>query len=282
MSGLSTMSVLLSLLTILFLGIIFYINLSPSFLSRSSSEGFEDEKKGESLTKDPDAEIKKTIKKTLNDFTYNLDSELCSLFEKVRKTMMKNEKSSNPSLSESDIKKRVDDSINLKIPGSALPCPLVKYPSDSESLLVWATWLSSLPDDFGARVVFMILFAQKTLSETEQNLKDALSGKKAAMEEAFTAICPPDVAAGKRKKQLSDSCELPENMKTEDLIKSIQQKLQTLESTKIKVLKEKNISFSDSEVKSLFNQAIQSMNYLDEKQKETESGTLDVNPSDFA
>jgi hypothetical protein len=282
MSGLSTMSVLLSLLTILFLAIIFYINLSPSFLSGSSSEGFEDEKKDESLTKDPDAEIKKTIKKTLNDFTYNLDSELCSLFEKVRKTMMKNEKSSNPSLSESDIKKRVDDSINLKIPGSSLPCPLVKYPSDSESLLVWATWLSSLPDDFGARVVFMILFAQKTLSETEQNLKDALSGKKAPMEEAFTAICPPDVAAGKRKKQLSDSCELPENMKPEDLIKSIQQKLQTLESTKIKILKEKNISFSDSEVKSLFNQAIQSMNYLDEKQKETESGTLDVNPSDFA
>ncbi len=239
---------------------------------------------------------KKPIQKTQEGFTTSPDSvgnqiravldpmvagaeDICSVYETIRKTMAKNEKAGQ-SISDSEVNKRVEKALSLKIPGGALPCPLLQYPRDGSSDLDWLDFLQKLPSDFGARVVFMAIYARDTLKGTANSMKDALAGKGAPQsEEGFSSICPPDVAQTRRlekQKQLEGGCSLPEEVGPEQVKEQITKLLETLVAKKTSLLKAKDID-PLIKIKPLIDEAKVHQAYLQKTAADAESGNLQVN-----
>ena len=136
------------------------------------NEGFANGPKAK-VTKPTKSEIEIQIRKILDA----MDSKgLCPLYKTIRTNMAKNEKAGQD-ISDQEVNKRVEAALALKIPGGALPCPLLTYPKAGSSDLEWLDFLQQVPSDFGARVVLMAIYAQGFLADKEQILKDALSGK---------------------------------------------------------------------------------------------------------
>jgi hypothetical protein len=263
------MEILLGILTIAFLVLLFGMNTANRF--RSTSEGFE-------VQQSP---LAPQIKAVL-DPMIEPAKDLCSVFTTVRKNMIQNEKTGQ-SISDKEAEQRVNAALALKIPGGALPCPLLTYPKESATDIEWLTWLSSLPPDFGARIVLMAVYAKETLQSAAQGLRSALAGNLNAatkVTEAF-AVCPPDVAATRRAEKAkqgktSEQCILPEDLKPEDIQEQVTRLLKRFVATKTQVLKENNID-PNTDITPLLQDAKINQAYLDKQGKAAEAGTLEIN-----
>ena len=285
--------ILLGVLTFAFLFIIFgmnYISLVRSkvvpFANRK--EGFADVKAGAKGEGEAKGEVK--AKSAIeNQVRLVMDGlavpEICPLYTTIRTNMVQNYTAGprEKALSIADANKKVEANLALKIPGGALPCPLFTYPKAGSTDLDWLAFVQGIPSDFGARVVFMAIYAKDYLGSTEQTLKDALSGKGKVPNvdpaEAFT-VCTPDVAdtrraekANKAKAQEAAQCELPEEMKPEDLEAAIIDLLKTLVAQKTSVLLAKQID-PNLDILPLIKDALASAKYINEKSQQAQSGTL--------
>jgi hypothetical protein len=202
--------------------------------------------------------------------------EVCSVFEQLRETMLKNEKAGT-SISEEEAQSRVEKQLALAIPGGALPCPLLVYPKKGSSDLEWLDFLQKVPSDFGARVVFMAVYAMTTLGKQESKLKAVLAGEKVPDgAEGFATICPPDIANSRRaEKKAKDlqNCMLPEDIDPKTIEMSVQELLKNLVSMKIKLLKQVNMD-PEMDIQPMIQKAKESAAFLKQKQAEAEEGTL--------
>jgi hypothetical protein len=240
--------------------------------SQKSCEGFSgsDKTKAKPTTKSP---IEIQIRKILDSMN---SQGLCPLYKTIRTNMAKNEKAGQD-ISDQEVNKRVEAALALKIPGGALPCPLLTYPKAGSTDLEWLDFLQQVPSDFGARVVLMAIYAQGFLADKEQILKDALSGNGTPpISDGFT-VCSPDVATSRRaeNKGKEERCTLPEDLSTEDIQEAVTTLLKKLVAQKNTILKEKKID-PNTNVEVIIQKANVSAEYLEKKSEEAQSGSLQM------
>jgi hypothetical protein len=227
------LALLLGILT--FICILVIIGLNLINIYQKVEEGFAEQKE----TASP---IELKIKAIISPM---IVPEICPLFKSIRDTSFKNEKTGS-SLSDAEIKKKVEDGLALKIPGGALPCPLVVYPRPGSTDLDWLDFLQKFPKDFGARIVFMAIYAKEFLGTTETTLKAALSGNGTPPipdTESFT-VCTPDLATSRRAEQAkkpAESCVLPEDLSPQQIDTAVTELLKDIVANKSTLLKEKKI-----------------------------------------
>ena len=198
--------------------------------------------------------------------------ELCPLFTVIRSNMMKNAKAGQD-ISDQEAAKRVEADLAIKIPGGALPCPLLKYPKAGSSDLEWLDFLQKVPSDFGARVVLMAVFAQGFLAMTEQTMKLALSGN-GTPPEGFE-ICSPDVADSRRAEKKDTTCTLPEDLNPAQIQEAVTKLLKDLVGNKTTILKSKKLD-PLLDIKPLITQAKASAAYLSQKSEQAQNGDLQM------
>ncbi len=272
MDGLSLLLALISLLFVVCVIGSNFVNTLSSSIKQGTKEGFQTEDKKTSQTG-------QRIRAVLDPMIEPHGDLLCSLYGTIRKNMMKNEKAGQ-TISDNEANVRVERSLALKIPGGPLSCPLLRYPQGTVSDIEWLNWLQRIPPDFGARVVFMAIYAKEMLGSTEQGLKDALSGKGSPtpVEEEFQPICPPDVATtrrAERARRAEQACDLPEDVGEERIQEQIDMLLKTLVATKTKQLQSKGID-PGINITPLLLDAKRSQEYLEKQGKDAESGNLAV------
>lgn len=285
------LSVLFGILTVVFIGVVLGMNTinitTNSTQNTKVLENFEVQQSG----------VETQIRKILDPMAV---PELCPLFESVRANMRKNE-AAGQQISEQEITARVEKTLDLAIPGGALPCPLLTYPKTGASDLEWLDFLQKVPADFGARVVFMALYARNQLVKTEITLAGNLKRLKnreiksqvakalglppepltqAELEqdsaEGFAALCPPDVAdtrrAEKANKQAA-SCQLPEELSPQQIQDAITGFLKKIVATKDATLKAKGVDPA-IDIKPIIAQAQKAASALDARKSQVEAGTL--------
>jgi len=266
------LAILLAVLSFIYILILIGMNMVNSVQKK---EPFTDGASKAKATKPTKSEIEIQIRKILDSM--NSDG-LCPLYTTIRKNMAKNEKAGQD-ISDQEVTKRVEAALALKIPGGALPCPLLTYPKAGSSDLEWLDFLQQVPSDFGARVVLMAIYAQGFLADKEQILKDALSGKGTPpVSDGFT-VCSPDVAtsrrAEKKGKEEAERCTLPEDLSPEDIQEAVTTLLKELVAKKNTILKEKKFD-PNTDVESLIRQANVSATYVNQKSEQAQSGSLQM------
>jgi hypothetical protein len=264
MSGLGILLVALSLI---FFAILIGMNTINSVKHAKAvaahAEGFADA-----------SEIEVQVRAVLDQMDSN---ELCPLFAIIRKNMMKNAKAGQQ-ISDQEAAKRVEADLAIKIPGGALPCPLLTYPKAGSTDLDWLDFLQKVPSDFGARVVLMAVFAEGFLTTTEETMKLALSGNGTPPTGEGFAICSPDVADSRRAEKMDKPCTLPEELGPAQIKEAITKLLKELVANKTTILKSKQID-PLIDIKPLIARSKVSAAYLDKKGKQAESGELEMEGS---
>jgi len=206
--------------------------------------------------------------------------EICPLYTTIRTNMKKNEMAGENGATAQEAEKRVEASLAIKIPGGALPCPLITYPRSGASELDWLDFIQKVPTDFGARVVFMAIYAKEFLADKEKILKDTLSGDiTVPMPEEGFVVCTPDLAdtrRAERSKKSAQSCTLPEDLTPEQIHEAIAVILKQLVSQKNTLLKEKKID-PLIDIRPLIKAATKSAAYINKKSEQAQSGTLQMN-----
>lgn len=167
------------------------------------------------------------------------EAQVTSTAEKIRKCMDALALNTTPDGSPTGegaelcaIYKDMDPTTTAKnIPGGALPCPLVQYPSAGASDTEWLAWFQNIPPDFGARVVFMVLFADNTITPQKDAIEKMLT-------QGFenTAVCTPELLGLKKQIDSAGKCVMPDNMTSEQVSVSVDTIIQQLEETKKKLL----------------------------------------------
>lgn len=130
------------------------------------------------------------------------------------------------------IYKDIDPNTTAKnIPGGVLPCPLVQYPSAGASNTEWLAWFQNIPPDFGARVVFMVLFADNTITPQKNAIEKMLT-------QGFedTPVCTPELIALRKQIDSAGKCVMPADMTTEQITTTVDTIIRQLEETKKKLL----------------------------------------------
>jgi hypothetical protein len=285
------LSVLFGILTIILIGVVIGMNTMNSFQQAKEKEGF-------ATSENAPSSIETQIRKILDPMAV---PELCPLFESVRANMRKNE-AAGQQISEQEITARVEKTLALAIPGGALPCPLLTYPKSGSTDLEWLDFLQKVPADFGARVVFMALYARNQLVKTQITLDGSLKRLKnkdiktmvanalglppeplteteIQQDEAFVALCPPDVAdtrrAEKANKQTA-ACALPEDMGPDQIQDAVTDFLKKIVATKDATLKSKGVD-PTIDIKPIIAQAQKAAAVLDVRKSQAEAGTLTPN-----
>ena len=234
-------------------------------------EGFQNEQQpSQPQTNDTLSKIKAVL-----DPLITPAKDLCSLFDTITTNMMKNEKAGT-SISDSEAKLRVQKNLAIAIPGGALPCPLLSYPTPTSSDLELLQFVQTIPSDFGARIVLMALYARNTLKTQSNKLDAALKGEAVATESfQDITLCPPDIAASRRAEKQTDTktCKLPEDLSPQDVKESIQTVLKTIVAKKNTILKANSIDPTLS-IAPIIQEAKGYATYLNKKAKEAESGDL--------
>jgi hypothetical protein len=266
--------ILLGVLSFIYILILMGMNIVNSVQKKEAfTDGSEKPSKATKPTKVTKSPIEIQIRKILD----SMNSEgLCPLYKTIRTNMAKNEKAGQD-VSDQEVNKRVEAALALKIPGGALPCPLLNYPKPGSTDLEWLDFLQQVPSDFGARVVLMAIYAQGFLADKEQLLKDALSGNGTPpISDGFT-VCSPDVATSRRaeKKGKEERCTLPEDLRPEDIQEAVTTLLKTLVAKKNTILKEKKIDPTIN-VEELIKKANASAAYVSQKSEQAESGSLQM------
>ena len=223
------------------------------------------------------SDIERQVRKVLDDLTVE---EICPLYDTIRKNMKKNEMSGPTPATAAEADRKVEANLALKIPGGALPCPLLAYPRPGATDLDWLDFVQKIPVDYGARIVFMAIFAKEYLGSTEILMKDALSGngKIPPAEEGFV-VCSPDVIdsrkAEKLKKGQGQACDMPEDLTPEQIKEAVTLVLKQLVAEKTTVLKKKKID-PQIDILPLIKDATKSAVYLNQKGKEASEGNLQM------
>lgn len=246
-------------LIIFFFVVVLLINFRSSTQTEKALENFENPPQP--------SDIPLQVKAVLDPMLPKGSEDLCQIFDVIRTNMSNNEKT-NPNLSPEEISIRVEKSLALSIPGGALPCPLLTYPSNSASDLEWLDFVQKIPTDFGARIIFMTIYAHKSLKETKESLSSSLSSM-----ESFSDICPPDIARSRRNDAKASNCVLPEDMKSEDIKESILQALRTLVAQKNSILQAKQVD-PKTDVQTLLTQTKEYLSYIQAKNTQLQNGTL--------
>jgi hypothetical protein len=264
------LGILIGVLTFLFLLVLFYMNYNNAKQQSKTIgiDGFQDVVK---------AGAEAQIRAVLDPM---IVPEICPLYTTIRTNMKKNEMAGENGASAQEAEKRVEASLAIKIPGGALPCPLVKYPRAGASELDWLDFIQKVPTDFGARVVFMAIYAKDFLADKEKILKDTLSGDVTVpMPEEGFVVCTPDLAdtrRAERSKKSVESCTLPEDLTPAQIHEAIAVILKQLVSQKNTLLKEKKID-PLIDILPLIKAATKSAAYINKKSEEAQSGTLQMN-----
>lgn len=284
------LSILLGVLIFVFFIVVFGMN----FLNSTTNKGSKGHKEGFTDAGSTEAEVRATLDSLA--FYISPDGtkfgsgttdgeQLCTLFTLVRETLAKNE-AAGQKLDDAEISKRVEATLESKIPGGALPCPLVKYPSSNSTDLEWLSFVQSIPQDFGARVVLMARYADTEITSVATQLQSALSGNvpiptlppitppsPSTTQEPFINVCPPRIASKKRDDNEEASCTLPENLTPEQISPAITSVLRVLVDTKNSILVSNSID-PKSPIHEHIKNATKSANYLKAQQKAIQSGTL--------
>lgn len=123
------------------------------------------------------------------------------------------------------------DTAAKNIPGGALPCPLVQYPSAGASDTEWLAWFQNIRPDFGARVVFMVLFADNTITPQKDSINNMLT-------QGFedTPVCTPELIAIRKQIDSASKCVMPAEITGEQVSTSVDTIIRQLEDTKKKLL----------------------------------------------
>lgn len=157
---------------------------------------------------------------------------LCEVFKGVREAMMQKEK--NDGVKDKAIaSKNVENKLANKIPGGALPCPLFTYPVGGSDDKAWLAWFQKIPVDFGARVVFMVIYADENISPQKQASQDAINDNLAGFED----ICTPELLEMKTRNQKANSCVMPSDIKPDQVNKTVDEIIKQLISTRDTILK---------------------------------------------
>jgi hypothetical protein len=261
-------SIIIGVLTFVFIVVVLGMNFVNS-TNTMYIEKFEDT---------PSSTVEPQIRAVLDKLT---NKDICAIYDKIRSTMAKNETAGPAGVSDTEAAKRVEANLAIKIPGGALKCPLFKYPKAGSSDLEWLSFLQTIPPDFGARIVFMAIFAKEYLADIETTLKSALSGNgtvpKVESSEGF-AVCTPDVAATRRAEKAEKTqgvCTLPEEMSKKEIEDAITDLLKKLVSEKNTILKSKQIDPTIN-INPLIAEANKSLLYIDKKSQQAQDGTLAI------
>lgn len=264
------LAILIGVLTFLFLLVLFYMNYNNARQEAKpiGVDGFQDVAK---------AGAEAQIRAVLDPM---IVPEICPLYTTIRTNMKKNEMAGENPATAQEAEKRVEASLAIKIPGGALPCPLITYPRAGASELDWLDFIQKVPTDFGARVVFMAIYAKEFLADKEKILKDTLSGDVTVpMPEEGFVVCTPDLAdtrRAERSKKTAESCTLPEDLTPQQIHEAIAVILKQLVSQKNTLLKEKKID-PLIDILPLIKAATKSAAYINKKSEEAQSGTLQMN-----
>ncbi len=229
---------------------------------KSKTEGFENPKEQPSNTA-----LQTKIRTVLDPMVTPYAADICSLFTTIRETAMRNEKAGQQ-ISDAEAERRVEAQLAQKIPGGALPCPLLTYPKPGSGDIEWLAFLQKVPPDFGARVVLMAVYAKETLEKYKSDVSSSFK-------ESFVDICTPTLAESKRKEKAKQDCTLPEDAKPDEIETQVNSLLQKLVEQKQKILKEKGISL-ETDIGLLVTQANQSQKFLQEQQTKIESGNVSI------
>lgn len=263
------LAILIGVLTFLFLLALLYMNYKNSVQQSKaiSVDGFQDVAK---------AGAEAQIRAVLDPM---IVPEICPLYTTIRTNMKKNEMAGENGATAQEADKRVEASLAIKIPGGALPCPLITYPRAGASELDWLDFIQKVPTDFGARVVFMAIYAKEFLADKEKILKDTLSGDVTVpMPQEGFVVCTPDLADSRRaerSKKSAESCTLPEDLTPEQIHEAIAVILKQLVSRKNTALKEKKID-PLIDIRPLIKAATKSAAYINKKSEQAQSGTLQM------
>ena len=274
---------LFGVLTLLFVGLVIAMNVVNV---TASTDGFVDAGAGTAVTAGTSLLAPK-IRAVLEPMTASGD-DLCALYDILRQTGIKNAKAGpGDPPSDAEAARKVEADFALKIPGGALPCPLLTYPKEGATDLDWLAFVQTIPKDFGARIVFMALYARDTLKEQLKTIKNSLGEGFAdegfrslnvayigEADEGFQAICTPEAAASRKANALTASCTLPEDLSPQQINQAATDLLKSLVVGKMNALNAKNISSSLNIapiVKEALGYAAQLKDYSDKAQ----SGTLD-------
>ena len=263
---------LFGILILIFLIVVFGMNFMNTRLSK---EGFvtNDSKQGDT---------EKQVRAVLDPMTSPDGEELCSVFTMVRDTLAKNE-AAGKNLDDAEIAKRVEATLESKIPGGALPCPLLKYPASDATDMEWLSFVQSIPEDFGARVVLMAVYADSELSSIASQMQAVIGGNVTIPKvplvsgtpavEPFINVCPPRIAKKKRDDNEEAACKLPESLSPQEVKEGITSVLQVLVDTKNAILQSKGIIPSINIHTHVVN-AKKAATYLKQKQTEIQAGTF--------
>jgi len=255
-------SIIIGVLTFVFIVVVFGMNFVNS-TDTLYVEKFED----------TPSTVEPQIRAVLDKLT---NKDICAVYDKIRSNMAKNETSGPAGVSSTEAAKRVEANLAIKIPGGALKCPLFKYPKSGSTDLEWLSFLLTIPSDFGARIVFMAIFAKEYLGEVETTLKAALSGNGEVPKVEGFAVCTPDIAATRRAEKAAKTqgiCTLPEEMSKKEIEDAITELLKKLVSEKNTILKSKQIDPLIN-INPLIASANKSLLYIDKKAQQAQDGTL--------
>lgn len=269
------LTILIGVLILISLVLIFAMNWN-NYHADLYEEGFADT----ASSKPEKSDIERQVRKVLDDLTVE---EICPLYDTIRKNMKKNEMSGPTPATAAEAHRKVEANLALKIPGGALPCPLLTYPRAGASDLDWLDFVQKIPVDYGARIVFMAIFAKEYLGSTEKLMKDALDGKgKIPPAEAFEGfvVCSPDVIDSRKAEKLKNAkaqqaCDLPEDLTPEQINEAVTLILKQLVAEKTTVLNKKKID-PQIDILPLIKDATKSAVYLNQKGKQAEEGTLQM------
>lgn len=258
------LTLLLITLSVIFFILVMGMNIVNSFQVIQLEEGFETASQS-----DIEVQIRTVLSQMDSD-------DLCPLYKTIRTNMAKNEKAGQD-ITNQEVNKRVEAALAIKIPGGALPCPLLVYPKAGSTDLDWLAFLQKVPSDFGARVVIMAVYAQGFLADKEKILKDALSGNGTVPVSDGFAVCSPDVADSRRseKKNKDTSCTLPEELSPAQIKEAVTKLLKDIVATKTTILTAKKID-PLIDIKPILTQAKVSADYITKKSEQAQNGNLQM------
>jgi hypothetical protein len=130
----------------------------------------------------------------------------------------------------------------------------------------------------------MALYAKKELNRREINIKASLNGKPVKTDadfdkedaEPFTGLCPPTVADTRRAEKLNKEnadCKLPDDMSEDDIRAAIKELLDTIVSTRKRLLTAKGID-PNIDLTPVLASAEASMKYIVKTKEKANDGSL--------
>lgn len=241
------LAVVFGVLSVVCIGVILYINTAN--LS-TATEGFAESASSSKAKKPTASAIETQIRAILDPFVTEPTTgpQLCKIYTYMRarnalniqaraNSAAMNTSANGDAISETEVQKQVEADFATGIPGGALQCPLLTYPTPGSTDADWLDFINQLSPDFLARIIYMASYAQATLGKQASDLRSSLEGVLGKMNtitpnaEGFTSVCPPSLQTSRRLEKLgraNPACSLPEDMSPKEIQESVTAVLQQL------------------------------------------------------